>query len=92
EIRDVHIARNAMAPTVSASFLTVPTILAGMIIIESEMELQGMATQFFASLINQDIPAVMGILVILGVLGVMLRIASDLVIAILDPRLRGASV
>ena len=92
EIRDVHIARNAMAPTVASSFLTVPTILAGMIIIESEMELHGMATQFFAALINQDIPAVMGILVILGALGVLLRIASDFVIAILDPRLRGASV
>lgn len=92
EIRDVHIARNAMAPTVSASFLTIPTVLAGMIIIESEMELQGLATQFFASLINQDIPAIMGILVILGVLGVVLRIGSDLVIAILDPRLRVASL
>lgn len=92
EIRDVHIARNAMAPTVASSFLTVPTVLAGMIIIESEMELHGMATQFFAALINQDIPAVMGILVILGALGVLLRIASDFVIAILDPRLREASL
>lgn len=90
EIRDVHIARNAMAPTVAASFLTVPTILAGMVIVESEMELNGLATQFFAALINKDVPAVMGILVILGVLGVGLRLASDLVIAILDPRLRSA--
>jgi ABC-type dipeptide/oligopeptide/nickel transport system permease component len=88
EIRDVHIARNAMAPTVAASFLTVPTILAGMVIVESEMDLHGMATQFFAALINKDVPAVMGILVILGALGVGLRLASDLVIAILDPRLR----
>lgn len=88
EIRDVHIARNAMAPTVAASFLTVPTILAGMVIVESEMDLEGMATQFFSALINKDVPAVMGILVILGALGVGLRLASDLVIAILDPRLR----
>jgi ABC-type dipeptide/oligopeptide/nickel transport system permease component len=88
EIRDVHIARNAMAPTVAASFLTVPTILAGMVIVESEMDLNGLATQFFAALINKDVPAVMGILVILGILGVGLRLASDLVIAILDPRLR----
>jgi ABC-type dipeptide/oligopeptide/nickel transport system permease component len=88
EIRDVHIARNAMAPTVAASFLTVPTILAGMVIVESEMDLNGLATQFFSALINKDVPAVMGILVILGVLGVGLRLASDLVIAILDPRLR----
>lgn len=88
EIRDVHIARNAMAPTVAASFLTFPTILAGMVIVESEMELHGLATQFFAALVNKDVPAVMGILVILGVLGVALRVASDLVIAILDPRLR----
>lgn len=91
EIRDVHIARNAMAPTVAASFLTVPTILAGMVIVESEMDLNGLATQFFLALINKDVPAVMGILVILGVLGVGLRLASDLVIAILDPRLRSGA-
>ncbi len=88
EIRDVHIARNAMAPTLAATFLTVPTVLAGMIIIEAEMEIQGLATQFFVALINIDLPNLMVILAVLGGLVVLLRLCTDVVLAVLDPRQR----
>ncbi len=91
EIRDVHIARNAMAPTLAATFLTIPTVLAGMIIIEAEMEIQGLATQFFVALINVDIPDLMSILAVLGALVILLRLGTDLVIAVLDPRQRVAT-
>ncbi|MGA7269964.1 MAG: ABC transporter permease [Acidimicrobiia bacterium] len=92
EIRDVHIARNAMGPALAASFLTIPTVLAGMIVVESELQLQGLATQFFNALHNQDIPTMMGILVVLGLFGVGLRIAVDVVTAVLDPRQRIAEI
>jgi ABC-type dipeptide/oligopeptide/nickel transport system permease component len=91
EIRDVHIARNAMAPTLAATFLTIPTVLAGMIIVEAEMEIQGLATQFFVALINIDVPDLMAILAVLGVLVILLRLCTDLVIAFLDPRQRVVS-
>lgn len=92
EIRDVHIARNAMAPTLATSFLTIPTVIAGMIIVEVEMELHGLASQFFVALVNVDVPNLMVILLVLGVLGVVMRVVADLVIAVLDPRLRKASI
>jgi ABC-type dipeptide/oligopeptide/nickel transport system permease component len=37
---------------------------------------------------TQDIPLIMGVLVILGVIGIGLRVVADLVIAYLDPRQR----
>ncbi|MGZ8563885.1 MAG: hypothetical protein ACXWWU_09730, partial [Candidatus Limnocylindria bacterium] len=36
----------------------------------------------------QDVPVIMGVLVVLGLIGVGFRLATDLAIAILDPRQR----
>lgn len=92
EIRDVHIARNAMAPTLATTFLTLPTVLAGMIIVEVETELHGLASQFFVAVANVDVPNLMVMLLVLGGLGVVMRIVTDVVIAILDPRQRQGMV
>jgi ABC-type dipeptide/oligopeptide/nickel transport system permease component len=37
---------------------------------------------------TQDIPTIMGVLVVLGVIGIVLRVVADVVIAYLDPRQR----
>lgn len=92
EVRDVHVARNALIPTLAASFLALPTLLAGMVIVEFELEVHGLSTLFFEAVEVQDIPLMMGVLVVLGLLGVALRLATDLVIAHLDPRQRKAAV
>lgn len=92
EVRDVHVGRNALIPTLAGSFLALPTLLAGMIIVEFELEVHGLSWAFFQAVENQDIPVMMGVLVVLGVLGVGLRIVTDLVIAHIDPRQRQARI
>jgi peptide/nickel transport system permease protein len=87
-VRDRHVARNALAPTIAGSFLALPTIIAGMVIIEFGLEVRGLSWAFFNAVETQDIPTVMGVLVILGVMGILLRVAAEVVIAYLDPRLR----
>ena len=88
EVRDRHVTRNALAPAIAGSFLALPTILAGMVIIEYGLEVRGLSWTFFNAVETQDIPTIMGVLVALGVLGIALRIVADLVIAYLDPRQR----
>ncbi len=90
EVRDRHVARNAIAPVLAGSFLALPTILAGMIIVEYELEMNGLSSVLFDAIEFQDIPVIMGILVALGVIGVILRVVIDVAIAILDPRQRRA--
>ncbi len=90
DVRDRHVARNAIAPVLAGSFLALPTILAGMIIVEYELEMNGLSSVLFDAIEFQDIPVIMGILVALGVLGVVLRVIIDIAIAILDPRQRRA--
>ena len=87
-VRDRHVARNVMAPVLAGSFLTFPTVLAGMMIVEYELEMQGLSTVLFNAIEFQDIPVIMGVIVVLGLMGVGFRLLTDLTIASLDPRQR----
>jgi peptide/nickel transport system permease protein len=90
-VRDRHVARNVMAPVLAGSFLTFPTVLAGMIIVEYELEMQGLSTVLFDAIEFQDIPVIMGVMVVLGIIGIGFRIVTDVAIAMLDPRQRRGS-
>lgn len=91
-VRDRHVSRNALAPAIAGSFLALPTIIAGMVIIEFGLEVHGLSWAFFSAVETQDMPTIMGVLVMLGVIGVLLRVVADVVIAYLDPRLRRAKL
>ncbi len=87
-VRDKHVARNVMAPVLAGSFLTFPTVLAGMIIVEYELEMEGLSSVLFDAIEFQDIPVIMGVMVVLGLIGVGFRLVTDVTIAVLDPRQR----
>lgn len=87
-VRDRHVARNVMAPVLAGSFLSFPTVLAGMIIVEYELEMEGLSSVLFSAIEFQDVPLIMGVLVVLGLIGVGFRLVTDLTIAVLDPRQR----
>lgn len=87
-VRDRHVARNALAPAIAGSFLALPTIIAGMVIIEFGLQVRGLSWAFFNAVETQDIPLIMGVLVMLGVIGIVLRVVADVAIAYLDPRQR----
>jgi peptide/nickel transport system permease protein len=77
-----------MAPVLAGSFLAFPTVLAGMIIVEYELQMSGLSSVLFAAIEFQDIPVIMGVMVVLGLIGVGFRIILDVTIASLDPRQR----
>jgi len=87
-IRDRHIAPNAVIPTISRLVSSMPYLIAGLIIIERELSLRGVASLFFGAIENADVPVIVGILVVVGLVGLVLRIVLDFVQASIDPRLR----
>ena len=91
-VRDRHVARNVIAPVLAASFLAFPTILAGMIIVEFELEMQGLSSVLFDAIEFQDIPVIMGVIVVLGLIGIGFRLVTDVMVAVLDPRQRQGRV
>lgn len=88
DIRDKHIAPNAVLPAISRLITSVPYLLTGLIIIERELNLNGVASLFFNAIESGNVPIIIGILVVVGVIGLLLRIVLDVVQATVDPRIR----
>ena len=98
DIRDHHAARYALLPTLSKLAVSVPFVLAGLMIIEVSfgwpkagtlgLTVPGLSTMFFNSLEQRDVPVVIGGLFAIGVIMLLLRILLDFAHAALDPRIR----
>jgi peptide/nickel transport system permease protein len=87
-VRDRHVAPNAVLPAMSRFITSVPYLITGLIIIERELRLHGVASLFFTAIEDGNTPMILGILVFVGVIGLVLRIGLDIAQAMLDPRIR----
>jgi peptide/nickel transport system permease protein len=87
-VRDKHAARNALLPVFSRLIISLPYLLTGLVIIENEFGWPGMSGSLFSAMNNQDIPVVMGALLVVGVLSAVARLVLDVLYLYLDPRIR----
>jgi peptide/nickel transport system permease protein len=83
-----HALRPALGPTVSLSALLVSEALAGSVIIERIFRWRGMGTFLLDALTVGDSYAVLGYLVVVGVIVSLANLVADIVQAALDPRVR----
>jgi ABC-type dipeptide/oligopeptide/nickel transport system permease component len=84
----VHALRNAIIPVVVMFFLDLPWLVGGAVVIETLFALPGMGRLLYISILKQDYPVVQGIVLIITVLVVVCNTLGDIVVAILDPRVR----
>lgn len=84
----VHALRNAMIPVVVMFFLDMPWLIGGAVVIETLFALPGMGRLLYVSIIRQDYAVVQGIVLIITVLTVVFNTLGDVVVAVLDPRIR----
>jgi peptide/nickel transport system permease protein len=84
----VHVARNALIPTVTLLGINVAYLIGGTVVIERVFALNGLGDLMLTSISNRDFPVVQGVTLVyaLGVIGVIL--ITDLLTARLDPRVR----
>ena len=87
-VRDKHAARNALLPVLSRLVVSLPYLMTGLVIIETLFKWPGVSGALFHSMYNQDIPVVMGALLIVGVLSAVARLILDVLYVYLDPRIR----
>ncbi|MGF1506100.1 MAG: ABC transporter permease [Anaerolineae bacterium] len=90
-VRSKHAARNAQLPVLSKLVVSLPYLLAGLIIIEYSLNLPGMGTALFGAVSVQDYPIVQGFLLVIGVVTLLARLLLDVMYALLDPRIRFAN-
>lgn len=89
KIRDVHLSQIAVLPLLSRFLLHFPFLLLGSFIVEKMFFWPGVGVLLFFAIDYQDVPLLMGILSLTGILLLISHIVSDIAQAWIDPRLRG---
>ncbi len=87
-IRDRHVARNAILPVITRLALNLPFILVGSLVIERVFTWQATGEIIFNAIEYQDIPVLLGILSMVGILALIAHILLDVIYTYLDPRVR----
>lgn len=83
-----HALRNALIPVITIVTLSLPGLVSGAIVTETVFSYAGMGQLFYKSVIQLDIPIVMGFLVIVTTLIIASNILADVLYAVSDPRIR----
>lgn len=80
--------RNSLIPIVTLMGTLLPELLGGSVIIERIFSIPGMGRLAFEAVLSRDYPLIMGILTISAFLTLIGLILSDILYALVDPRIR----
>jgi peptide/nickel transport system permease protein len=83
-----HALRNAIISTVTVLGVNIGFLIGGTLIIEQVFALPGIGALMINSIFQRDFPVVKGVTLVFGVLVVIVYLATDVVYALLDPRVR----
>jgi peptide/nickel transport system permease protein len=83
-----HVFRNACIPVITVIGLQFGQLLGGAIITETVFAWPGVATLAVDSIRNQDFPVVQCAVILLALLIVVVNLVVDVVVALIDPRIR----
>jgi len=83
-----HVLRNAMNPVLTAASGWLASMLAGAVFVEFVFGWKGLGLEVFRSLEKNDLPVVMGAVMVIAVIFVVINTLVDLLYGWIDPRVR----
>lgn len=83
-----HVLRNAIGPVVSGLGTILPELVTGAGLVEFVYRWPGITPGFVTAIQQQDLYVVMGLLVMSAILLMIGNLVSDLLLAVVDPRIR----
>lgn len=83
-----HALRNALLPTITIMAHVFPMAVSGSVIIENVFTIPGLGSGIYESIQSQDYPVMICIFTVTGLLTMLGYLISDIVYAIVDPRIR----
>lgn len=83
--------RPSVVPMVTLAGMSVGILISGSVVVEQLFALPGMGSLLVSSITGEDYPVIQGLVVIIAVVYVLANIGSELVILLIDPRVRRAS-
>jgi peptide/nickel transport system permease protein len=84
----VHVARNAIIPTLTLLGLNIAFLVGSTVIVEQVFGLNGIGALLLDSITNRDYPVVQGLVLVMATAVVLINLGVDLLSARLDPRIR----
>ena len=83
-----HIFRNSLLPIAAFLGFTITGLLGGSIFIETVFGYQGMGKLFIDSILSRDYSVITALVMIYGFLTLLGSLLSDIILSIVDPRIR----
>ena len=83
-----HAIKNAMLPVVTYAGPAFAFMLTGSLVVESLFSIPGIGSTFVSCIMNRDYPLIMGMTIFLGILIISFNLITDLVSAMIDPRIK----
>ncbi len=83
-----HILKNALIPVITVGGLLFSDVITGSFFIETIFRIPGLGRYFTSSIMERDYPMIMATALLLGVLFGLVNLISDLLYAVVDPRVR----
>lgn len=83
-----HGLRSALTPVASQFGIDLGTLVGGAIVTETVFGLPGLGFTAIRSITNQDLPVIIGIVIVASAAVIVANILVDVVYAVLDPRVR----
>ena len=88
DVRDKHVARNALLPVVTSFVFSLAFAIDGGVIVETIFSWPGMGRTLVVASQTEDLPSAVGAFIFVGVFVLLAHLAADVLYAILDPRIR----
>lgn len=83
-----HASKNAMIPTVTAAGLMLGRMVGGAVLTETVFAYPGVGRMIYQAVSQQDFPILQGSFIILALSVIIMNIATDVLCAYLDPRIK----
>ena len=84
-----HALRNALIPVVTLAGLQLGTLLSGAVLTEQVFDIPGIGKLVVDAVFNRDYPVIQGVVLVTGLLYILINLATDVLYAVINPRLRG---
>jgi peptide/nickel transport system permease protein len=83
-----HVLRNSLVSTLTVLGLNIGFLLSGLVIIENVFSLPGLGSELVSSIVSRDYPTIQALTLVFGVAVVAINLLTDILYAVLDPRVR----
>lgn len=87
-----HALRNAILPVVTATGTSFGFLLTGSFVTERFFLLPGLGREAIEAILQTNAPVVMGCIIVTGIMFIVVNLIVDLLLPLLDPRIREAQV